>query len=104
MFIARLRGWTKKILWVDLSRGEVKAARYDGELASKFVGGRGLAAKLLWDYNPVGIDPLSPTNLLVFATGPLTGIPWPGSSRVVVASKSPLTRGYGDGSIGGRFG
>ena len=104
LLIARLRGWAKKILWVDLSRREVKAVRYDGGLARNFIGGRGLAIKLLWDYNPVGVDPLSPANLLVVAAGPLTGVPWPSSSRVVVASKSPLTGGYGDGSIGGRFG
>ena len=104
LFIAKLRGWTKKILWVNLSKREVKVVKYDGKLASEFVGGRGFAIKLLWDYNPTGVDPLSPSNLLIVAAGPLTGTPWPGSSRVVVASKSPLTGGYGDGSIGGRFG
>ena len=47
-----------------------------------------------------GIDPLSPQNLLVLAAGPLTGIGLPNSGKLVVASKSPLTGGYGDGNVG----
>ena len=47
-----------------------------------------------------GTDPLSPENILIFAAGPLTGFPLPNSGKLVVASKSPLTGGYGDGNIG----
>ena len=47
-----------------------------------------------------GTDPLSPENKLIFATGPLTAIGLPNSGKLVVASKSPLTGGYGDGNIG----
>ncbi len=44
--------------------------------------------------------PLSPENKLIFATGPLTGIGLPNSGKLVIASKSPLTGGYGDGNSG----
>ncbi len=65
-----------------------------------FIGGRGLAVKILWDELPVGVDPFSPYNKLVIAAGPLSGLPAPSSGKLVVASKSPLTGGYGDGNIG----
>ena len=65
-----------------------------------FLGGRGFAVKILWDTLQQGTDPLSPENKLVFATGPLTAIGLPNSGKLVVASKSPLTGGYGDGNIG----
>ena len=64
------------------------------------MGGRGFAAKILWDRLKQGIDPLSPENLLIFAAGPLTAIGLPNSGKLVVAAKSPLTGGYGDGNIG----
>jgi aldehyde:ferredoxin oxidoreductase len=47
-----------------------------------------------------GIDALSPENKLVYATGPLTGFTLASSGKMVVAAKSPLTGGYGDGNVG----
>ncbi len=64
------------------------------------MGGRGFAIKILWDTLKQGTDPLSPENKLIFATGPLTAIGLPNSGKLVIASKSPLTGGYGDGNIG----
>jgi len=69
-------------------------------MAMSFLGGRGFAAKILWDELIPETDALSPENKLVFATGPLTGFGLPSSGKLVVASKSPLTGGYGDGNIG----
>src|SRR4030043_1009091 len=69
-------------------------------VALNFLGGRGFAAKILWDKLKPGIDPLSPENKLVFVAGPLTGFGLPNSGKFVVAAKSPLTGGYGDGNIG----
>ena len=83
-----------------MARGKSALGRLDGEIALKFLGGRGFAAKILWDDLARGIDPLSPENELVIAAGPLTGLPVPSSGKLVVAAKSPLTEGYGDGSIG----
>ncbi|MFQ6052647.1 MAG: aldehyde ferredoxin oxidoreductase family protein [Candidatus Bathyarchaeia archaeon] len=96
----QLKGWNGRILRVDLTKGKTAVWRYPADLATRFVGGRGLAVKLLWDELRPGTDPLSPDNMLIFATGPLTGFALPSSGKMVVASKSPLTGGYGDGNVG----
>jgi len=97
-----LGGWTGKFLWIDLSRNKHVIEEYDKSLMTNYFGGRGYAIKILWDHLRRGIDPLSPDNLLIFAVGPLTGIPLPNSGKLVIAGKSPLTGGYGDGNIGSR--
>ncbi len=96
----KLFSWSKRILWFDLSRGEAREWRYPGEMARDFIGGRGFAIKILWDHLEPGVDPLSPKNLLVLAVGPLTGLMGPCMGKMVIAAKSPLTNGYGDGNIG----
>jgi len=93
-------GWTGKFLHVNLSKRKAVADAYEASVARCFLGGRGFAAKILWDELKHGIDPFSPENKLVFAAGPLTGFSLPSSGKLVVASKSPLTGGYGDGNIG----
>jgi aldehyde:ferredoxin oxidoreductase len=98
-----MKGWNGKILWIDLNRKETKSFEYPKEWAQEYLGGRGLAVRILWEYNPQGVDPFSPENLLIFAIGPLTGLPIPSSGKLQVASKSPLTGGYGDGNIGTMF-
>jgi len=93
-------GWNGTFLHVNLSKKKAVANRYEASLATNFLGGRGFAAKILWDRLERGIDPFSPENLLIFAAGPLTGFVLPSSGKLVVAAKSPLTGGYGDGNVG----
>jgi aldehyde:ferredoxin oxidoreductase len=93
-------GWTGNFLQVDLTKKKSAPQQYSEHLALNFLGGRGFAAKILWDTLLQGTDPLSPQNKLIFASGPLTAIRLPNSGKLVVASKSPLTGGYGDGNIG----
>ncbi|MET1160195.1 MAG: aldehyde ferredoxin oxidoreductase family protein [Thermoprotei archaeon] len=93
-------GWWGKLLRINLTTGKVSINDIDPAILRDFIGGRGLAVKILWDELPPGIDPLSPYNKLVIAGGPLSGLPAPSSGKLVVASKSPLTNGYGDGNIG----
>jgi aldehyde:ferredoxin oxidoreductase len=93
-------GWTGVFLNVDLTRNKAVAESYDTTLALNYIGGRGFAAKILWDRLKSGIDPLSIENNLIFAAGPLTGFGLPNSGKLVVAAKSPLTGGYGDGNMG----
>lgn len=93
-------GWNGVFLQVDLSKNKAVAEPYDVSLAVNFLGGRGFAAKILWDKIKPEVAPLSPENKLVFAAGPLTGFGLPNSGKFVVAAKSPLTGGYGDGNIG----
>ncbi len=95
-----MQGWTGVFLNIDLSKSKAGAEQYDESLALNFIGGRGFAAKILWDRLKQGTDPLSPENILIFAAGPLTAIGLPNSGKLVVAAKSPLTGGYGDGNIG----
>jgi len=69
----------------------------------KYLGGRGLGARLLYDLLPAKTDPLSPGNVLLFLTGPLTGSMVTGSSKFVVVTKSPLTHGWCDSYSSGRI-
>ncbi len=94
-----MKGYVGKILRVNLSDGRISKEEISEEMRRKFLGGRGFAAKILWD-EVSGVDPLSEGNKIVFSTGPLTGLPLPSSGKMVIASKSPLTGGYGDGNIG----
>jgi|SaaInlV_200m_DNA_3_1039701.scaffolds.fasta_scaffold06437_2 aldehyde:ferredoxin oxidoreductase len=97
-----MKGWTGKLLRVDLTKGTTEVTDYSEDIAKRFIGGRGLAIKLLWDELPKGADPLGPDNMLIFATGPYTAFTIPNSGKMVVAAKSPLTGGYGDGNLGTR--
>ena len=71
--------------------------------ARALVGGNGLAARLLLDMVPAGIDPYAPENAVVFSVGPITDTTVPGNSRACVATKSPLTNLFFDSTFGGRF-
>ncbi len=95
-----MKGWWGKVLRINLSENKVSVQKIEAETLVKFIGGRGLAAKILWDELKPGIDPLSPENKLIIAAGPLTGVVGPSTGKLVVAAKSPLTNGYGDGNIG----
>ena len=94
--------WSGKILWIDLSKGKSKIWEYLKEMSLDYIDGRGFAVRILWDYLKQGTDPLSPANILIFAVGPLTGLSFPSSGKIVVAAKSSLTGGYGDGNVGTR--
>jgi aldehyde:ferredoxin oxidoreductase len=93
------QGYLGKLLRVDLSSGKVTKEEIPDAMKRDFFGGRGFAVKLLWD-EVKHVDPLSDKNKIIFATGPLTGQLLPSSGKMVIASKSPLTGGYGDGNIG----
>jgi aldehyde:ferredoxin oxidoreductase len=96
-------GYTGKVLRVDLNKKTSTVEPLDYREAHRFIGGRGLAAKLLFDELPLGADPLGPENKLVLATGPLTGTLVPGSNRYVIVTKSPETNLFLDTYAGGDF-
>jgi aldehyde:ferredoxin oxidoreductase len=95
-------GWTGQILRVNLTTQAWQRESFDEDFALKWIGGRGFAAKILYDELKPGIDPLGPENKLVVAVGPISGISAPNTGKTVVAAKSPLTGGYGDGNLGTR--
>lgn len=92
-----------KSAFVNLSHGDVKILETDPDDLRRFLGGRGLGARLLYDLTGPEVDPLSPDNVLIFTAGPLAGSPWPTSSRLHVTFKSPLTGAYGYANSGGFF-
>ncbi len=97
-------GFAGKLLRVNLSTGEITQKPLSEELARNYLGGRGFAARILYDELEPGITPLGPDNKIVYATGLLTGTPAPVGNRTLVASKSPLTGIWGDAALGGWFG
>lgn len=99
-----LGGYAGKILRVDLSTGKISEQRLDEKIAFNFLGGRGYAARILYEELKPGIDALGAENKLIFMTGPLTGTGFPGAGRTSVNSKSPLTGTIFDASMGGTFG
>ena len=70
-------GWIGKILRVNLSEGSVKSEPLDENLRHKFIGGRGINSKILYDEVGPDVSPLSSRNLLIFGTSPLSGTPAP---------------------------
>jgi len=92
-----------KVARIDLTKQYVKISDIPKEWEEKYIGGKGVATKLLFSIPPK-IDPFHPDNVLIFGIGPLTGIPLPGSSRMTAVFKSPLTFGYGESQCGGFIG
>jgi len=92
-----------KILRIDLTNENISIENLRYEIAEMFIGGSGLAAKIIYDEMPSEINPLDPEALLIFATGPLTGTPVPSSGRFAVCARSPLGI-WGESHAGGLFG
>ena len=83
-------GYAGKILKVDLSSGET-AAVPTVDYTDRFLGGRGIAAKIYWDEMSLQTGALDPQSRLMFMTGPLAGFPGISGSRWTVCGKSPVT-------------
>ena len=99
-----LGGYNGKILRVDLTREKITIEHIDEAFCKKYLGGAGFIAHyLLAEVNP-GIDPLGPENKLIFALGPLTGIPLGGCARHTVGAKSPLNGGIAKSEVGEHWG
>ncbi len=93
-----------KLLRINLTDKSVKAEDIPLDKAKKFVGGRGLGTKILYDEGVAKVDPLSPDNKLAFMTGPLTGTNVPTGGRYMVVTKSPLTGMIASSNSGGVWG
>jgi len=97
-------GYAGRIGFVDLSTGEIKTEILDESLARDYIGGQGIGARILFERQKKGVDPLGPESYLGFTTGPLTGTKVPTGGRYMAVCKSPLTGGWGDANSGGYFG
>ena len=92
------------ILRVDLSSGKIEKEPLEEHLRVKYIGGRGINSRLLFDEVGPEVDPLSPENRLIFGTGPYSGTKAPSVVRFTVTTRSPLTGIHGDANAGGHFG
>jgi aldehyde:ferredoxin oxidoreductase len=99
-----VKGYAGKILRVNLTTGEMWTEEPPDSFYRRYLGGQGFVAYYLLKEVPKGADPLGPENVLIFATGTVTGIPVAGAGRSCVGGKSPLTGGYGETDVGGFFG
>ena len=99
-----MSGYCGKLLRIDLTAGTVSTEAIDPEVARKFIGGRGLGTWYLSQEVSPEVDPLSPENKLIIATGPVTGTRAPASGRYMVVTKSPLTGTVACSNAGGYWG
>ena len=98
------KGYNGKILHVNLTDGSTWVEEPDRIWYRTYMGGRNIALYYLLKELPVGVDPLGPENLLIFAVSVVTGAPVAGTSRWTVAAKSPLTGIFGEAQSGGWWG
>ena len=98
-------GWVGKILRVDLTSGKI-SEHSTFDYVPKFIGGRGIAAKICWDEVPPEMGAFDPENRLILAAGPLEGTLAPTSGRLAVVGKAPQTyptESYTRSNVGGHF-
>ncbi|MFY9415849.1 MAG: aldehyde ferredoxin oxidoreductase family protein [bacterium] len=97
-------GYAGKMLFVDLTRGELVERSLSEDLARSFLGGYGIGAKVLYEMMQPGVDPLGPDNVIGFLPGPATGTRALFCGRYTIVHKSPITGGWNDANSGGYFG
>lgn len=97
-----MNGFYGRLLKIDLTGEKYSIETVSDDILEKYLGGKGLASYLLYELNPAGVDPLDPTNCLIFATGPVAGSAIWGSSRYGAFTKSPQTGFYSESYSGGK--
>lgn len=99
-------GYTGNLVDINLTARKVQVQRVDPAWADQWIGGRGWAARILWEslLRTPQLNPLGPENVIVIASGPLTGLLLPSSGKTHIAAISPATGIYGDSNVGGKFG
>lgn len=97
-----MKGFYGRTLVVSLSEETSHVEPIPDEVLNNYLGGKGLASYLLYKLNPRGVDPLSPENCIIFATGPVSGSAIWGSCRYGVITKSPQTGFYTESYSGGK--
>jgi aldehyde:ferredoxin oxidoreductase len=97
-------GYTGKILHVDLTNHGIEIEEPDEAYYRSYLGGRGIGYQQLMKTVPPGTDALAPDNILVLATGVMTGVPLAASCRFAAVGKSPLTGTAAESEAAGFFG
>jgi aldehyde:ferredoxin oxidoreductase len=99
-----LKGYRNRILRVNLESGSTSVTALDENLVREYIGGAGLAVRMLYDMIDADTDALGPDNPLIFMTGPLCGTVAPTGSKSTVCARSPKTGLLGYSTVGGHFG
>lgn len=97
-------GYSGKILRVDLTNSSTSVEKPKADFYRRYLGGTGLIAYYLLKEQRPAVDPLSPENMMVFATGVVTGAPVGGSGRNAIGTKSPLSNAFNTSEVGGYWG
>jgi aldehyde:ferredoxin oxidoreductase len=92
-----------RVLRIDLSAGTSAVEPLNMEWAEKYIGGKGLLLRYMWDEVPAKVDPWAPENPVILMTGPFAGTSVSTASRLVVGCKSPQTGILNDSYVGGSF-
>jgi aldehyde:ferredoxin oxidoreductase len=99
------RGYANRYLLIDMSSKSLTIKPLDPDMRNNYQGGRGFAAKWIYEMTDATTEPLGPDNVLVIALGPIIGYRrWPGACKTTISSLSPHTNLFGESSMGGRFG
>jgi len=96
--------WHNKVLIVDLTTQQTSIEPLNTQWRDDYLGSRGLASKYLMEMMDPAADAMSPENVLIFATGPLTGTMASTGGRYAVVTKGPLTNAIACSNSGGKFG
>jgi len=99
-----MKGFFGKLLWINLSRETFEEQQLSDIMYKQYLGGYGLACRIIYENLPFKTDPLNSNAILGLFSGLLTGTIAPLSGRYMVAGKSPLTSSWGDANCGGFFG
>src|SRR4249919_2783989 len=98
-----IMAWQRKILRVNLAKGTCTPEPLNMEWAQDYLGQRGLATKYFVEEVDPKVDPLSPANKMIYATGPLTGTMASTGARYSVITKGPLTGAIACSNSGGHW-
>jgi aldehyde:ferredoxin oxidoreductase len=98
--MARLGGYAGQVLEIDLTTGSMKELPLSEELATSFIGGKGLNAWFAYNCIKPHTEPFCPDNALIFGAGPLAGTLAPTGGKTSFASKSPHSRYIGTSNSG----
>jgi len=99
-----MKKFNLNLLRINLTKRTWDRWVIEEDTVKKYMGGSGLASKILLEGVRPGIDPLGEENMLLFLAGPMTGTAVPSSSRFTAAAKSPLTHIWGEANAGGNWG
>jgi len=98
------KGYAGHYLDIDLSKGVIHKREMEKEWARVYLGGTGVSSKILWERTNVKTAPLSPDNVLIVGTGPLTGSMFSPSGRMMFSARGPLTGVWAESHVGGFMG